>query len=240
LRIRALPAAFILGAGLLSAPARILAQDDGNGEDRALTGQEILDRMAAMENARSNQLQEYVSIRSYRLENKRFGRKAEMTVLATFRRPGQKEFSIRSESGSGMIRERVLHRMLDSELEASRDPMRRATQITPENYTFRLIGLDKDRGRRAYLFEISPKVLNKFMIRGRIWLDAEDFAITRIEGSPAKNPSVLIRGTNFVHIYDKMGPFWLAASNSSDSDSLLFGRTSVVIRYADYKIRAAQ
>ena len=75
---------------------------------------------------------------------------------------------------------------------------------------------------------------------GRVWIDAEDFAITRLEGKPAKNPSALLRGTTFVHEYEKVGQFWMALSNVAQSDSFWFGRTTVEIRYFDYQIRAGQ
>ena len=211
-------------------------QNGGDGDDHALSGPEIIARMVEMDRLRTAQLREYTSVRLYHLENRRFQKTAEMTVQLRFRHPGRKEFAILSESGSGVIRERVFRRMLDAELEAGSEPMRQATQITLENYDFRFAGVDSDRGRRTYRFEILPKVWNRFMIQGRVWLDAEDFAITRIEGKPAKNPSVWIRSTTFVHTYEKLGPFWLAASNASRSDSLLFGHTSVAIRYMDYQV----
>ncbi|MBI3695343.1 MAG: hypothetical protein HY238_10980 [Acidobacteria bacterium] len=218
----------------------VCGQNGGDGYDRTLSAQEIVARMVEMDRARTAQLADYTSLRRYHLENKRFQKTADMTVKARYRRPGRKEFAVLSESGSGVIRERVFHRMLDAELEAGSEPMRRVTQVTPDNYDFRFTGVDSDRDRRAYVFEISPKVRNKFMVQGRIWLDAEDFAITRIEGRPAKNPSVWVRSTTFVHTYEKRGPFWLAASNASQSESLFLGHTSVVIRYMDYQINPGE
>ncbi len=40
-----------------------------------------------------------------------------------------------------------------------------------------------------HVLEVVPKTPNRFLIRGRIWVDAEDYAITGIEGTPARNPS---------------------------------------------------
>lgn len=192
-----------------------------------------------MDRLRTKELREYTSSRRYRLVNNRFHKSAEMTVQAVFRAPGEKKFEVVAESGSKVIRDKVLHRMLESELEAADGPARRNTQITPDNYHFELAGSSTDRGRPAYVFEVTPKTPNKFLFRGRVWLDAEDYAITRIEGSPAKNPSVWIRSTRFVHTYQKVGPFWLAASNVSDSESLIFGSTRVEIEYGDYRVNGA-
>jgi outer membrane lipoprotein-sorting protein len=210
------------GQGVLPAPA--------------LSSVEIVAKLVVMDRNRIDQLKEYTSTRYYSLNNERFHTKAEMTAKMRYFRPGRKEFDIDPESGSGVLQQKVFRRMVDAELEASNAKMRPATQITPANYEFHLEGASSDRGRRAYLFAISPKALNKFSIRGRVWVDAEDFAITRIEGQPAKNPSFWVRTTNFVHTYQKFGTFWLPISDVSQTDVVIFGHTTVEIRYTDYAI----
>ena len=74
------------------------------------------------------------------------------------------------------------------------------------------------------------------MVRGRIWVDAEDFAITRLEGSPAKNPSFWIHSVQVVHRYDRFGKFWLPVSNQSRADARIFGLTEVGIEYFAYLV----
>ena len=213
----------------------VSSQSGGDVPENTLSSTEIIARMMEGERARTAALRECTSIRSYFLENKRFNKTAETTVKATYRRPGDKEFEVLSQSGSGVLQRKVFRRMLDSEMEATKEPMREATQITPDNYDFLFTGVDHDRGRRAFVFEISPKVWNKFMIKARIWLDSEDFAITRIEGSPAKSPSIWMRRTTFVQTYQKHGAFWMAASNVWETDMTLFGHTSIQILYSDYR-----
>ncbi len=77
------------------------------------------------------------------------------------------------------------------------------------------------------------------MMQGRIWVDAEDFAIVRVEATPAKNPSVLIRNTVVVQQYSKQGAFWLPVSNRSETDSMLFGRTEVLVSSSAYEVTEA-
>lgn len=182
------------------------------------------------------QLREYTSVRRYVLENKRISKRAEMTVRVKFRYPGHKEFEVISEQGSGTIRKRVFRKMLDSEIEASRDGLRDATQITPRNYTFRLIGSEELAGRKSFVLEVTPKTKNKYLFQGKVWVDAEDYGIARIEGTPAQNPSVWVRKTSFVHRYEKNGPFWLAVSTTSSTDVWVFGRTELLIEYSGYRI----
>src|SRR6266571_5264155 len=169
---------------------------------------DALKRMQSLDQLRSADLHGYTSRRHYRLENTRFHKIAEMTVSVEYRR-GIKSFQIESESGQEIIREKVLHRMLQAETEAAEEAVQRRTALTPQNYEFRFAGLGSDRGRTSYLFDIAPRGVNKFMVHGRVWLDAVDFAITRLEGRPAKNPSIWIRNTRFVHAYERQGRFWL-------------------------------
>ena len=67
-------------------------------------------------------------------------------------------------------------------------------------------------------------------------MDAEDYAITRIEGSPAKNPSFWIKSVKIVHRYNKTGRFWLPVLNSSLAEARVFGPTDVMIEYSDYVV----
>ncbi len=200
------------------------------------TTEQIVGRMMEQEQARSSKLREYTSVRNYWLENKRMGTRAHMTVNATYRFPFEKHFEVVEESGPGVLRKKVFHRMLDSEVEASREGVRQAVQISPRNYTFRFIESAQADGRQCFILEAQPSTKNPMLFRGRIWVDAEDYAVTRIEAQPAQNPSFWIRKTSFVHRYGKFGPFWLAISNISDTDVRIFGRTEVRIEYSDYQI----
>jgi hypothetical protein len=177
----------------------------------------------------------YTSVRRYRLENKSTGKRAEMTVRMSYRYPGLKEFQILSEAGSVLVCKRVLRRMLESELAAAREDVRDSTQVTPLNYSFDLVGFDRPNGREAFVLEARPRTRNPYLFRGRVWIDAEDYAITRIEGTPAQKPSFWIKNTSFVHRYSKFGPFWLAVSNRSDTEVVVFGHTVVEIEYSDYR-----
>jgi len=81
-----------------------------------------------------------------------------------------------------------------------------------------------------------PKTKNKFLIKGHIWIDSEDFAIVRLVGSPAKNPSFWTRNIKIERQYRKYGQFWLPRINSSRSRILIFGSSELMIDYFDYEI----
>lgn len=199
-----------------------------------LTAPEIVERMLRADNERLAALSGYTGMRRYRFENKRFNKRAEMTVRVTCDRTGAKKFEVIAESGSGFVRNRIIRKMIDAEREASQKGEKEQTRIIPANYDFRLLGTDISDDRRSYVLEISPRTKNKFLIRGRIWVDTEDFAIARIEGQPAQNPSFWVRSVKVVHRYERVGRFWLPAMNKSRAQARIFGATDIAIEYFDY------
>ncbi len=205
----------------------------------ALTVEEVVNRMVRADEKRLSEFQGYTATRRYYLENKRVNKRAEMMVRVTCTSTGSRSFAVVSENGSNVIRTRVLRKMIEAEAEASQQDGREQNRIVPNNYDFRLAGSEITDGRLAYVLEIVPKTQNRFLIRGRIWVDAEDYAITRIEGTPAKNPSFWTRSIRIVHRYGKTGPFWLPVLNQSRADVRIFGSTEVTIEYFGYLLNGA-
>src|SRR4029077_3950310 len=144
--------------------------------------------------------------------------RAEMVVRVTCGSDGAKQFSILSEEGSSAIRKHVFYKLLQEETEASRRGTRNSTRLTPENYDFYLVGKETLETGPAYVLSVVPKTENKYLIDGKIWVDANDYSIVRIEGQPAKNPSFWVRSVHVVHTYQKVGQFWFASSTRTTSE----------------------
>jgi hypothetical protein len=126
--------------------------------------------------------------------------------------------------------------MLQEEIEASRRDTSGSTRITPDNYEFHLLGKEVMEERPAYLLRVTPKTHSKYLIDGRIWVDATDYSIVRIEGSPAQDPSFWTHDVHFVHTYQKVGPFWFAASTHSVSEIRIFGEAELTIENSNYTL----
>jgi len=199
------------------------------------TADEVVARMIAHDSERQANLHGYSAIRRYVLENRSHHKQAEMLVRIICREDGSKQFEVVSENGWGGARKHVFPRLLDAETEAARSELRERSRITPENYSFEMAGTEYVRGRQAYVIAIEPKTPNKYLARGRIFVDAEEYAIVRVEGRPAKNPSFWIKSVHFVHDYDKSGPFWFPVSDHSVTDARIFGSTEMTIDYFDYR-----
>ena len=202
-----------------------------------LAADEVMQRVMEMNEVRAKALENYSSLRSYHLECHCLShKKADMVVRADYRAPNKKEFTIVSESGSGTVRNRVFKKLLEAEQESMREENQQRSAITPENYTFQLSDYKKTDTDEFYVLEAKPLTKNNFLFRGRIWVSAKDFAITRVEGEPAANPSWWTLKTDFKRSYQKVGDFWLPESNESETRVRIFGTAILTINYGEYQI----
>jgi hypothetical protein len=177
----------------------------------------------------------YTGTRRYVLENRRLNKRAEMLVSVKCDPDGTKHFEVVSEQGWMSANKRVLRKMLESEAETSLPKMRPMTSLTLDNYRFQMLGSDLLDARPTYILQVLPKRADKYLFEGRIWVDAEDFAVVRVEGKPATNPSFWTRSVNFVQQYHKAGTFWFPLSTESVTEARIFGTTQVTITYFDYQ-----
>ena len=221
----------LLSALFLFAANPAIAADDSGMPP---TAKEIVTRMAANDLARQASMEGYAGMRRYVLENHKFHKRAEMLVQVQGDRDGTKHFDVVSEDGWGGARKHVLQKMLESEAETSRPEIRASAKLIAENYDFEVVGTEQLASRAAYVLEITPKRNEKNLFRGRIWVDAEDYALARAEGQPAKKPSFWTKSIHFVQVYQKCGSIWFPVSTQSVTEAHLFGTTDVSIEYFDY------
>lgn len=230
---RFLPTLALLAAGIpaLAQQATVSAP---------LSADEVMRRVAQMNEQRANALETYSSIRTYHLECHCLShKKADMVVRAEYEAPNKKVFTIVSESGSGTVRSRVFKKLLEAEQESMREENQERSAITPQNYTFQLTDYQKIDGNEFYVLEASPLSKNKFLFRGRLWVDAKAFAIAHVEGEPAVNPSWWTVKTDFKRSYREIGSFWLPESNESETKVRIFGTAVLTIKYGEYQITEA-
>jgi hypothetical protein len=213
-----------------------LAQNALPALSTTLTAAQIVDRMQIENRARAESLGHYQSVRHYSVDYKGFGTTiaADMTVEADYDAVSGKSFRIVSQSGSKMLIDKVLKRALDSETDAAKD--QKSTALTQANYRFKLEGVETLAGRPAYVLYVEPVVATKYLYRGKIWVDAADFAVEKIEAAPAKNPSFWITGTKIHQIYVKTGEFWLPDQNRSESKIRVGGNAVLTIDYGKYQV----
>lgn len=204
-----------------------------------LPGDEVAARLMRRNAERAQKLRHVDSFREYSLEYTGFpsGLTASMRVKASYTAPGTKEFTVVSESGSSVVRRRVFRKLLESEQEAaSNEANRDAVALSTANYRFALLGCESGDTHPLYVMRVTPLRKTKFLYEGTIWIDSQDFAVTRIEAEPAKNPSFWTVRSQIHHKYQKIDEFYLPALNQTVTNVRLGGKAILTIRYLDYKV----
>lgn len=204
----------------------------------SLSAEAIIEKLQAADQCRAEALHSYTGKRLYTVDYRGFpgGRHAKMTVEASYTSPDQKTFRIVSEDGSKLLLDRVVRRLLDSEKEALQVAAREQNSLRLENYNFTLVTVEETPQERLYVLRVEPKAKRKFLYRGTVWIDAQDFAVARIEAEPAANPSFWISRTQINHTYTRVNGFWLPARNESVTHVRLGGKAVLTIDYTDYNV----
>jgi len=221
------PSAAALSAALSAAP---------------LTKDQVVDNLIRRNRERSQALLRSEATRVYHLAYRGFpsDHDAAMTVEATYESPSTKDFKIVDESGAKVIVNRVFKKLLEGEKEAADPEIAARTQMNRDNYDFDLVAYQPSEGGGQYVLDVTPKSGSKFVYRGKVWVDATDFAVTRIEAEPAQSPSFWTKKTEIHHEYRKVQGFWLPVRNESVSYIRLGGRATLTIEYKDYRVTDAR
>jgi hypothetical protein len=228
----------LAAVALVAVAAAVWGQEAATGPTAELTVAQIVERMQDHDLAQQQRLKQYRGLRQYHVEYTGFAADvaAQMEVEVTYDAGSGKSFRIVSQSGSKILAEKVLKRAVDSEKEASRD--KKSTALTPANYKFSLAGTESLGGRAAYKLDVEPLVGSKFLYRGRIWVDATDFAVMKTETAPAKNPSFWISRTLIHYTASKTDGFWMPLKMRSETKVRLGGTAVLTIDYGSYRISA--
>jgi len=198
----------------------------------------IIDRMADARNENRARFHRYIVTRNYTLFGKeRHRAKAEVTAELTFVPPNAKTYSIQQHSGSG-LGEKLVRKMLDGETEIVRE--NGSTDLSPDNYSFRLIGEDSIEGRSCYVIEIRPRRRDKTLLRGTIWVDSGTYLLHRLEGEPAKSPSWWLRRSKVKFSYGDVDGMWLQTASEFTTHVRIFGQHTMVSRDVKYQTKSAR
>ena len=212
-----------------------------------LSVDQVVNNLVRKDAERAQALRHYEATRTYRLSYRGFpgDRDAEMTVEASYDSPSTKTFRIISQTGSKLIIDRVFKRLLESEKEAAEPEMHARTLLNRDNYDMALIGFESSGvsssdNASQYVLAVFPKARSKYVYRGKVWVDATDFAVTRIDAEPAQNPSFWTKKSEIHHEYMKVQGFWLPRRNESVSYIRLGGRATLTIEYNNYRVTDAR
>ncbi len=219
---------------LIAACALIPACVGQNMADHATD--QIVSRMVQVELAQEKNLQHYRMIRTYTLNNADGSKPVELLAQVVFDGESGKSIQVIEERGSDGMFRRALHKVLEAEIRTSNKDGKKEARITPDNYSFHLNGTEMRDGRRCFVLQLTPKRKSKYLVDGRAWVDAEDYALVGLEGRSAASVSFWVGKPYITQSYEKIGDFWLMASNHSVADAKFVGRIALTIETRDVEM----
>src|SRR5437660_6378357 len=198
------------------------------------SAQDIVDRMMARNAWQDQRLLEFRASRKFYAANVRFKTDSTMYVQTVFHRPDHLQSTVTLHQGSTFIRSHVFDKILEAENETRAKKDKQQVDITPANYNFALsgaTGAEDCNGRRCYHLSISPRRRDKYSLDGEVWIDAEDYSIVRINGAPARRPSIWTLKTEIDRRYKKVDGIWLPERMDSTSNIMIAGHSVLSIEY---------
>jgi len=243
----------ILFLGLLAGvcvPARLNSQESGVRDapnegalqpTRAdVTPEQIFAELMRRNELRNAALRSYTVERSYAVTDPKGKVHAQKTVRLDYRAPDTKSFVTISEKGSAVVRRLVLNRLMESETEAASGKSHRDSTINTANYTFALLGEQVLGGNHCYVVQATPTRSDKYLFDGKVWIDAQDYAVVQIVGHPAKKLSMWVDKADFVRRYQKIGEFWLPLKDETSVHVRFYGRKILTIDHESYTVNDAK
>src|SRR5579885_1367413 len=232
---------FILNATGLGPQARLSGNPAESPREDQLqqgypTGEELFAKLVEHNLRREANLKYYSVSRHYCVRDRNDKVRAELEGVMEYHAPGFKQFKVSSERGSSIVRRLVFGGIIDSETDASNGRSHRDSSITPANYILDVVGDEIVDGHPCLVAKATPRRKDKYLFEGKVWVDRIDFAIVKIEGKPARNPSFWVKKVEIVRRYQKIVECWLPLRDETVSQVRIVGKGTLTIDHQDYRI----
>jgi hypothetical protein len=201
-----------------------------------ISGSHLLAELTTHDQVRNAALLSYTELRTYQLTDASGKVRAQQSGQMEFHAPGKLTFVSNSEAGSGVVRRLAFNPLISSEIEAASGKTLEESAITPANYTFEILGEEYVGPNRCFVAWASPKRPDKYLFEGKVWIDAEEFAIVRVAGHPARKLSFWIDQVNFVREFERIDGFWLPRKDQTFVQVKLYGQKVLTIEHQYYAV----
>jgi hypothetical protein len=185
-----------------------------------------LERVGQQNPARSRPYELTRRYKAFRADDKK--PTAEITAQVNFTPPNIKTFKILQANGNARG-EKIVRSLLEQETEPVREGHDR--DINRTNYDFVFLRQEDFGLIPEYVLHIVPKRKEKGLLLGQIWVDAKTFRIRRIEGVPAKSPSIWIKDSYITLQFAEVNEMWITVSLDVIATVRLLGRYTLTGLY---------
>ena len=164
--------------------------------------------------------------------------KAQLDAWTMLQSDGTFSFEVLQESGSNMIRQRVLHAALLEEQDNYRNARLADSAFTRENYEF----LVDDAARDGELVRIglAPRRKSQMLISGAAFVRRENADLVTIQGVLSKRPSFWTRKVQVTRHYARIDGVRVPIDVQLNADVLLVGDSTFAMTYQYASINGRQ
>ena len=138
------------------------------------------------------------------------------------------QYTVLDESGSGMLRTRVLHGVLEAEREAKQRQQGAHGALTAANYRF---GPGEVTAEGLVRVGIHPVRKDSLFVEGSIFLTHDGADLIRMEGLLVKRPSFWTRKVQIVRDYSRIAGVRVPIATGSTADVLFAGQSIFSMTY---------
>lgn len=154
--------------------------------------------------------------------------RAEMEVMTEFDPERGFTFTIVSESGSSLIRRRVLLKALLTEQRAVTGAARHESALTRSNYDFMAPSIPDDA---LPTVDVRARRKSVMLVNGTLFLHPERADLVRVEGELADRPSFWTRRVLVTRRYDRVGGVHVPVAMESVADVRIVGASMFTMTY---------
>jgi hypothetical protein len=173
----------------------------------------------------------YRAIRHLEAASRNGRMKASLTAMTSLDPEHGFQFEILEESGSGLIRSKVLRGALEAERRARGSGEIARSALSRLNYEFG----EAEAAEPGFVrVGIRPRRSDTMLVVGSILLTDDQADLVSVEGRLVKRPSFWTRRVEVVRRYARLAGIRVPVSMESTADVLLGGRSTFSMRY-DYR-----
>jgi hypothetical protein len=216
-----------------AAPLQAATAQDSSGRGQ-LNEEQLFSRLHERHVWQQSHLSEFSEVRTYTVRNEKGVAVAQEIVTMKYSPPRTKAFTVLSAKGSGFVRTHVFRPLMAHEVAGTRSRNDSDVLITPENYRFEIIGKEQVGSYECIVVHAVPKHKRTDLFEGEIWIDSHDFAIVKIKGRLAKNPSFWIKRVEFERQYEKISGFVVLLRETAVADIRIYGRRTLTVECKEY------
>jgi len=180
----------------------------------------------------------YRAVRHLQASSRGGKMKAQLDAMTTLQSDGTFTFEILQESGSSLIRQRVLRAALSEEQENHANARLGESAFTRDNYEF-LID-DASRDNELVRIGLAPRRKSQVLISGDAFVRRNDADLVTIQGVLSKRPSFWTRNVQITRHYTRIDGVRVPIEVLMNADVRLVGDSTFVMTYQYASINGRQ